>query len=65
MELDNAILHDLGSLGQEFFKMAMEELRSFVWETENIPKWMWLSVVINTVYAMFVHFTIYNKKHNP
>ena len=26
---------------------------------------MQLSVVLNTVYVMFVHFIIYNVKHNP
>ena len=34
MEIDNAILQDLESLGQKkFFKMAMEKLSIFLWES--------------------------------
>ena len=34
MEIDNAILQDLESLGQKkFFKMAIEKLWIFLWES--------------------------------
>ena len=30
-----------------------------------MPRWRQLSVVLSTVYVIFVHSTIYNSKHNP
>ena len=48
------------------FKMAMEMFSIFVQnDSKDILKGIWLSVVVNMYgYAMFVHFTIYNRKHN-
>ena len=31
----------------------------------NIVKWIQRSVVLSIVYVVFIHFTIYNTKHNP
>ena len=46
--------------------MAMDKFLTFVWENSiNILKLVHRSVVLNTVYIMFDHFTIYNTKHNP
>ena len=66
MEIENAIIQDLGSFEKErIFKMDMAKFW-IVWKSsKNILKWIWLSFVLNTVYIMFVHFNIHNAKHNP
>ena len=49
-----------------FSRMAIEKCWSFVCKnSKNILKWMKFSIVLDTIYVMFVHFTIYNTKHNP
>ena len=62
MEIENAIFQDLESFRKErIFKMVVEKCLIFVWKnSKNILKWIKLSVVVNTVYVVFVHFTIYN-----
>ena len=46
--------------------MAMEKFWIFVWKnSEHILEFMQLSLVLNTVYVIVVHFTIYNTKYNP
>ena len=48
------------------FKMATEKFWSFVWRnSENTLKWIKLSVVLNSVYVVFVYFGICSAKHNP
>ena len=65
MGIKIAIFEDLQSFGRDrIFKM--EKFWMFVWKnSENILKWMYLSFVLNTLYARFAHFTIYDAKHNP
>ena len=50
MEIGNAIFQDLESYGEEkVFKMAMEKFLICVWEnTQNILKWRYLGVILNT-----------------
>ena len=60
MEIDDTIFQDLGSFGKgRIFKMAMEKLWIFVWENSRISL-----NGFNTVYVLFVHFTICSIKHN-
>ena len=45
--------------------MAMEEFWIFVSEnSKNMLKWIELSAILNIVYVMSVHCTIYNIKHS-
>ena len=55
---------DLDSFGKErISKMAMEKF--WIFASKSILNWMQLIVILNTVYVMFVHLTLYNTKHNP
>ena len=46
--------------------MAIEMFSHFcLGKFYNLPKWIRLSVVLNAVHVMLVHFTIENIKHNP
>ena len=41
--------------------MLLEKFWIFVWTNfRNFLKWMELSVVLNTVYVVFVYFTMYS-----
>ena len=61
MEIENAIFQDLESFGKEkFFKVAMEKFWICARDNSKISR-----NVLETLYEMFVHFTICNKRHNP
>ena len=55
---------DLDSFGKErISEMAMEKF--WIFASKSILNWMQLIVILNTVYVMFVHLTLYNTKRNP
>ena len=66
MELKMLLSRTWRVLGKEIFNMTIEKFWIFVWKNSKyILKWMQLSVVLNTVHVMFVHFVVYNVKHSP
>ena len=53
-------------LEKRVFKMAVDKFWIFVWKnSRNILKSMLLSFVLSTVFVIYVHFAIYNVKHDP
>ena len=67
MEIDSAIFQDLESFGKrEVFQNGHRKVFGFLlWLMLNILEWIKLSVVLNTLYEMFVHSTICKTRHNP
>ena len=64
MEIDTAIFQDLKSFGKgKFFNMAMEKFWIFVWE--NPTTWKYITVVLSTLYVVFLNFAICSIKRSP
>ena len=66
MEIENAIFQDMESFGKKrIFKMTIDKFWIFVSKnSKNFLTWIYRSVAVNTVNVMFLHFAIYNTKHN-
>ena len=60
MEIDNAIFQDLKSFGKrKVFQNGYGSVLDFCFgKFKNTLKWIKLSVILSTVYIMFVNLTI-------
>ena len=66
MEIDNANAQYLGSFGKEvFWNCYQKDLDFGLDKFYNTLKCIQISVVLNIVYAIFLHFIIHYIKYNP
>ena len=65
-ENDNAIFQPRKVLERRSFSKCLWKCFGFLFgKFYNILERIYIRVVLNIVCVMFVHFTIYNAKHNP
>ena len=65
MEIKNAIFQDLECFGKRFLKLLWKSFGFLFGKILKYPIMDKTWVILNTVYFMFAHLTIYNTEHNP